>query len=91
MSSEPWHYDPHVAPLPWRHDREMSANTKLSFGFIDFDGFVNPHPPVLRGLEMVAKALRANGHELVPWTPPSHLTALELQVLSLHKYLLLTF
>ncbi|OIW32388.1 amidase [Coniochaeta ligniaria NRRL 30616] len=35
---------------------------KLSFGFMDFDGIVKSHPPILRALCMVKDALQASGH-----------------------------
>lgn len=77
---EPWHYDPEVTPLPWREEEEIREGAPLSFGFTAFDGIVMPHPPIQRGLDMVTKALRASGHELVPWKPPSHSLAISIHV-----------
>jgi amidase len=64
LSSEPWSTDPGVLPIPWRAPVEIDSGTKLSFGFMDFDGVVRPHPPIMRALEMIKKALQASGHEV---------------------------
>jgi amidase len=64
VSSEPWLTDPGVLPIPWRAPIEIDSGTKLSFGFMDFDGVVRPHPPIKRALEMVKQALQCLGHEV---------------------------
>ncbi|RSM07168.1 hypothetical protein CDV31_008720 [Fusarium ambrosium] len=76
-SSQPWLHDPDVVPLPWKDD--IKHNMPLSFGLMDFDGAVMPHPPITRGLGMVADALRAAGHELIEWHPPAHSRASAIQ------------
>lgn len=77
LSSEPWLTDPGVLPIPWRKSLEVDSSVqKLSFAFMDFDGVVRPHPPIARALNMVKDALRANGHEVIPWNGPSHAQAL---------------
>ncbi|KPM34291.1 Acetamidase [Neonectria ditissima] len=79
ISSEPWLHDPEVTPLPWREQQEAGDKANLTFGLLEFDGVVTPHPPIQRGLRMVVEALRVGGHDLVPWNPPSHQEALEIQ------------
>ncbi|KAK0615153.1 amidase signature domain-containing protein [Bombardia bombarda] len=79
LSTEPWLQDPYVIPLPWREAEEYNPNsgdatneTKPSFGFMDNDGVVTPHPPVQRGLRMVRDALNEAGFNLLDWNPPSN-------------------
>ncbi len=66
LSSEPWLTDPGVLAIPWRTPLDADSGTKLSFGFVDFDGVVRPHPPITRALTMVKDALQALGHEAFP-------------------------
>ncbi|KAI1244962.1 hypothetical protein MGN70_011850 [Eutypa lata] len=72
IASQPWLRDPEVVPLPWRCQDDIDGGTRLSFGFMDFDGVVRPHPPIQRALDTVKKALECKGHEALPWNPPSH-------------------
>ena len=37
-----------------------------------FDGVVMPHPPILRGVQLVVDALRRNGHTVIEWQPYKH-------------------
>ncbi|KAK5659687.1 hypothetical protein OQA88_897 [Cercophora sp. LCS_1] len=78
FSTEPWLTDPGVLPIPWREGGENAVREEdgLSFGFMDFDGVVMPHPPIRRALNIVKTALQAEGHDLVPWQGPSHEEAL---------------
>jgi len=78
VSSEPWLTDPSVLPIPWRQPKRYS---KLSFGFMDFDGVVVPHPPILRALRMTREALQAAGHEVR--TFPYHHLGYEVTVLQI--------
>jgi amidase len=63
LFSKPWLTDPGVLPIPWRKPTDIESS-KLSFGFMDFDGVVKPHPPIIRALAMVKDALEASGHEV---------------------------
>ncbi|KAG8531472.1 uncharacterized protein KY384_003101 [Bacidia gigantensis] len=74
LSISPWLRDPYVMPIPWREkdvtrtlsraaangssDNEMP----LKFGIYWNDGVVTPHPPIQRGLHMVANAIKKAGH-----------------------------
>jgi len=64
LSAKPWLYDPDVAPLPWRQPYDIGRHARLSFGFMEFDGRVKPHPPISRALQLVSDALQASGHEV---------------------------
>ncbi|KAI5861637.1 amidase signature domain-containing protein, partial [Durotheca rogersii] len=70
VSLKPWPHYPDVKLFPWRDQGEM--NFKLSFGIMKFDGVVMPHPPILRALGTVEKALCTDGHEFIEWDPPPH-------------------
>jgi amidase len=54
-------YDASFIPMPWRDVQAPSR--KLSFGLLEFDGVVMPHPPILRAMKESASKLRAAGHE----------------------------
>ncbi|KAL1842570.1 hypothetical protein VTJ49DRAFT_4853 [Mycothermus thermophilus] len=72
LSNEPWLKDPTLLPIPWRSPSDVESGMKLSFGFMDFDGVVRPHPPITRALHLAKNALMAMGHEVViPWKGPS--------------------
>jgi len=89
LSQEPWLHDPLVHEIPWRddHEREIlsiinpsSENEsvgKLCFGLMRTDGIVTPTPPILRAMDTVVAALRSQGHEVIPWVPPSHRSILD--------------
>ena len=54
-------YEPNMIPIRWR-DVEIPTG-KLSFGVWEWDGVVNPHPPVARALKETAQKLIDAGHE----------------------------
>ena len=70
----PWQLDHEVLEIPWRYylvDETRSricspggADGKLRFGVLSTDGFVRPHPPVARALQVTIAALRAKGYEV---------------------------
>jgi amidase len=77
LGTEPWLRDPAVIPIPFRsglQDSYMSkvdsrGNAKstekpLKMGIFWSDGMVGLHPPVLRGLHVVANALKKAGHKV---------------------------
>ncbi|KAH7075399.1 acetamidase [Paraphoma chrysanthemicola] len=82
LSEKPWEYDSKVVPLPWRSGEEDAAKAKLksglTVGFYNFDGNVLPHPPVLRGVDLVVESLKKSGHKVVPWAPYKHDFAVDL-------------
>ncbi|KAH6629263.1 amidase signature domain-containing protein [Boeremia exigua] len=85
LSQQPWLHDPMVHEIPWRSEEEESVQQllqfvgeavpkekKLSFGILHTDGVVSPTAPIHRAIEIVSKALKSAGHEVVAWAPPSH-------------------
>ncbi|KAM3496495.1 hypothetical protein MY3957_000335 [Beauveria namnaoensis] len=72
METRPWEHDSSVLPIPWRSDQEVSPDAILSFGFMESDGIVAPHPPIARALEIAYSAVKNKGHQLIDWNPPSH-------------------
>ncbi|KAK5206601.1 Acetamidase [Exophiala xenobiotica] len=83
LQEEPWKYDSKVIPMPWRQGEEDAISSKiqnggLTLGFYNCDGNVLPHPPILRGVDMVVSALKDKGHTVVPWKPYKHDFAVDL-------------
>lgn len=83
LSQKPWEYDSKVIPMPWRQDEEDAiktkiATTKLHLAYFECDGNVLPHPPILRGVQTVVKALRQAGHTVTDWEPYKHPFAVDL-------------
>ena len=76
LSTKPWLRDPEVVPIPWRLElenevleragRDGSANgkTPLKFGVLWSDGYITPQPPVMRGLRLLANAVKKAGHKV---------------------------
>ncbi|KAF0642416.1 hypothetical protein FPSE5266_05311 [Fusarium pseudograminearum] len=76
LGTEPWLRDPAVLPIPFRKEMmdsylsraDSKGNAKsgerpLKMGIFWSDGMVGLHPPVLRGLRVVAEALKKAGHK----------------------------
>lgn len=83
LNEKPWEYDSKVIPLPWRSNEEQAVKSKLkstglTLGFYNFDGNVHPHPPVLRGVDMVVETMKKSGHKVLPWDPYNHTFAVDL-------------
>ncbi|KAG8422135.1 Acetamidase [Metarhizium acridum] len=83
FSTEPWLRDLSVVPMPWRAEKE-SIRGKLCFAVLRNDRMVQPHPPIARGIEIVADAVQNSGHTVIEWEPSSHEAALALHVEQLH-------
>lgn len=64
---EPWQYDPLIIRKKWSEDEyrlvEHGGGKQLCFGIIRDDGFIKPHPPVLRAMETTKDALVRAGHK----------------------------
>lgn len=67
LDSKPWLYDPKVSPIPWR-DGELPKNP--TFGIMKNNGFITPHPPIVRALEEIKSSLEKQGYEVIEWDPP---------------------
>ena len=69
LSTKPWLRDPDVINMPWRGDKRNTEGSTgdrkpLSFGLMQNDGVVTPHPPIARALRIVVKAVQEAGHEV---------------------------
>lgn len=69
--AEAWRYDPVTERTKW--SPETFAKKKLKIGYYADDGYVTPHPPVVRAVNEYVEKIR-NSHfdvevELVPFTP----------------------
>lgn len=53
VAAEPWLMDPSLAPIPWK----LPEQKKFRVGFVEWDGNVMPHPPILRGIREVKEKL----------------------------------
>ncbi|KAK7046537.1 amidase signature domain-containing protein [Favolaschia claudopus] len=80
---QPWTYDFTCIPLPWRTVDFQVERRKLKWGVIWDDGVCETTPACSRSLSLVVDALRANGHEVVDFTPPnvSELLAIGFQLI----------
>lgn len=77
LSTKPWLNDPAVVPMPFRQEivdeylsrAEPDGTAKpsgppLKLGVLWTDSVVGPQPPIIRGLHMVADAMRRAGHKV---------------------------
>jgi amidase len=76
LSTRPWIRDPDVIPIPWRQEVEQqtlarvtsegraSTIAPLKLGFLFNDGYMTPHPPITRGLQLVRDAVAQAGHKV---------------------------
>ncbi len=75
LATCPWYQDPAVVPIPYRQQAadDILARVKsdgtathrpLKLGILWTNGIVEPHPPIRRGLKIVAESLKSAGHEV---------------------------
>ncbi len=63
--------DPNVVPLPWNATlSQRGPGRPLRIGFFSSDGFFEPCSAVSRAVQEATAALKAAGHEVIPFTPP---------------------
>lgn len=76
LGAEPWLDDPSLLPLPWRRVNDTvwkGSNGRLRVGFMEHDGYIQPHPPILRGLGRLRAKLQQNPvFEVVSYDPYQH-------------------
>ncbi|KZT29148.1 general amidase [Neolentinus lepideus HHB14362 ss-1] len=76
VASEPWRLDPLCVRKKWDQDayelKEHGGGNGMCFAVLWDDGWVKPHPPVIRALETVKKALEAQGQKVIDWVPLKH-------------------
>ncbi|CAG8407897.1 unnamed protein product [Penicillium salamii] len=87
-----------VIPLPWRSCEEDIARSKvagkLTLGYFRSDCVVNPHPPILRGIDEagILNNLKASGEPVLPYnkrvlkSTKSHLNVNELWEIQLKQW-----
>ena len=61
--------DHSVVPLAWRQ-QQFDPERKLRIGWYDDDQFIPPVPGCKRAVRVAIEALKAQGHEVVPFYPP---------------------
>ncbi|THV07614.1 general amidase [Dendrothele bispora CBS 962.96] len=73
---KPWLKDPLVVRKRWSEEEyslvDHGYGKNLCFAILWDDGDNVPHPPILRGLGTVKKALEAAGHRVIDWKPLKH-------------------
>ncbi|NXA31428.1 FAAH1 hydrolase, partial [Eudromia elegans] len=69
LCEEMFRLDPTVPPIPFNEEVYLSS-AALRIGYYDTDGYFPLPPCVRRAVRETRDALRAAGHELVPFTPP---------------------
>ncbi|CAN3362185.1 hypothetical protein DICA2_E01530 [Diutina catenulata] len=57
IGAKPWLRDPALAPIEWKAPGQKK---KFRVGFVEWDGNVMPHPPILRGIREVREKLSQN-------------------------------
>lgn len=85
LSQQPWNHDPLALEIPWREpivqetlsliEQSKTGSSSLAFAIMPFDGVGRIHPPIARGLKLVAQTLKRLGHNVIDWNPPSHAPA----------------
>lgn len=74
LQYEAWLIEHAVLEIPWRAEvvEGKTLPKRLSFAILWDDGVVKPHPPLVREMQRVKKALLAAGHEVIDWQPLEH-------------------
>jgi amidase len=95
LGQQPWNHDPLALEIPWREsivqetlssiEQSKTGASGLAFAIMPFDGVGRIHPPIARGLKLVAQTLKRLGHKVIDWNPPSHVPAHALAVCSSWK------
>jgi len=77
LDGKPWERDPVCIRKPWDQGayelRDHGMGQKLCFAVMWDNEVVKPHPPVIRALRLVKKALEAKGHKVINWKPYKHM------------------
>ena len=75
LSLSPWLSDPYAIQIPWREEivsatleraaekGSSDVQRPLKLGIFWTDSVVTPHPPIQRGLRLVADAIDKAGHK----------------------------
>jgi amidase len=72
LDSSPWEDDFETDVMPWNEaefqkvqDLAAKKDGNLCFGIMQWDGNVQPHPPVARAIRLVIEALTEQGYEVL--------------------------
>ncbi|KAH9949475.1 general amidase [Amylocystis lapponica] len=81
IDAKPWRRDPLAVRKDWS-DREYAlaehgTGRKMCFAIMWHNGVIKPQPPILRGMQVVKKALEAAGHTVIDWENHRHLELYE--------------
>jgi len=81
IDAKPWLKDPLAVRKRWNEEEynliDHGYGKNLCFAILWDDGDTVPHPPILRGLEIVKKALEVAGHRVIDWKPLKHIEIYE--------------
>ncbi|OWB56005.1 catalytic activity protein [[Candida] boidinii] len=66
IGSNPWKYDATLLHTPWK---KVEKTKNFTVGVMRDDGIVQPHPPILRGIDTVVEKLKAAGIRVVEFQP----------------------
>lgn len=64
LGQRPWEQDPDVTPSSW-NSLPTTAGRNVRIGVVRRDGVMEPHPPILRVLDEVARSLKSAGIDVV--------------------------
>ena len=68
----PWEYEPFAPPIPWRRELAAKPDRPLKIGYFVDDGYCRCQPPLELAVTKTVTALKAAGHEVVPWSTDLH-------------------
>ncbi|GAA6055527.1 hypothetical protein JCM3770_006769 [Rhodotorula araucariae] len=79
VEAEPWRADPLALHMPWSEaayqlKEHGEGKGPLCFGFNWHNGIAKPDPPYLRAMKTLKKALLAQGHKVIDYSPPDAVT-----------------
>lgn len=78
LGSNAYQEDSQWLDLPWREMKfSQQFQARPTFAILKHDQHVQTHPPVQRALDIVSKALTAQGYEVIQWDPPRHHAAVQ--------------
>ena len=67
IDAKPWNRDPLVVRKPWNESEyaleEHGHGVGMCFAIMWDNDVVKPHPPLIRGMQLVKEALEAAGHK----------------------------
>ncbi|KAG8881141.1 hypothetical protein FRB97_009837 [Tulasnella sp. 331] len=88
LQYEAWLLEHAVLEMPWRKEivEGKTLPKRLCYAILWDDGVVKPHPPILREMRRVKRALEAAGHQVIDWEPQEHQEGWDLILDSAEEY-----